>query len=208
MPAKTGNKKNRPNRQQARPVAEVVATAPESPDSSRYAPTAWQGGNVELTLPSGQLCLVRRVGAQKLMEEGVLDNFDSLSSLVHTEHISKKGKSSPAQRKKEAMSDEITIRNLVKDPEKLRQVTAMLDKVVMAAVVAPPILPVPEPDAETGEAKREDGAAYIDWVADEDKAYVMQYVFGGTRDLERFREELAELGDGVDDEPDVEGPAE
>lgn len=206
MPAKNGNKsKNRRSGQRQRPAVErapVAVAPPADATADRYAPTAWQDGSVELTLPSGQLCLVRRVGVQKLMEEGVLDNFDSLTGIVQTKHINKKARNSGPQRKQDDIDADLMLRKLMKDPDKLREAISVMDKVVMATVVLPEILPVPDASEE-----RKPGAAYIDWVADDDKAYVMNFAFGGTRDLERFRRELAELGDGVDNGEDVEDPA-
>lgn len=196
MPA-NGKNKNQPR------ATEWAATPPSSGDPSRYALTGWQGGSVELGLPSGQLCLVRRIGVQKLIEEGVIDNFDTLTGLVQTKHVSKKAKNSGPQRKREEMEADIAVKKLMRSPEKLREITEIMDKVVMASVIAPELHPLPEEGEE-----RIPGAAYIDWVMDEDKAYIVNFVFGGTRDLERFRGELAELGDGVDDVADVESPAE
>lgn len=205
MPANGKNKsRNRKPNQRHRPrVAEMAVAPPAGADPSRYAVTAWNSGTVELRLPSGQLCLVQRVSVAKMVEEGIIDDFDSLSSLVQEKHIAKKSRNGGAPRQSaQDLETKVMMQNLMRDPSKLKAAMDATDRVVMSVVLMPKILPVP-PEGE----EREAGAAYIDWVDEGDKAFIMQFAFGGTRDLERFRHELAELGDGVDDVPDVEGDA-
>jgi hypothetical protein len=201
MPSQNGKgRKRRPNRP-ADPKphaysARLDGAPPAGSGTDRFAPTAWAQRDVELELPSGQICLVRRMPLQQMVEEGIIDNFDRLTSLVQEKHVSKKARSSGPPQKQ--MNTKAMMAAITSSPTKMREIFEITDRVVMAIVVAPKILPVPE------DGVRESGAAYIDWVGEEDKAYVMQFAFGGTRDLERFRGELAELGDGVDIGEDVE----
>jgi hypothetical protein len=204
MPAK--GKTNRKPRSATRPrngSSPVAVAPPANADPSRYAVTAWNSGRVELRLPSGQLCLVQRMSIAKMAEEGIIDNFDSLTSLVQDKHVAKKSRSNGAPRQSASdLETEIMMRNLMKHPERLKDAMDIMDRVVMAVVVQPEILPVPE------DGMRKDGAAYIDWVDEEDKSYVMNFAFGGSRDLERFRREFAESSASVDDVANVEEDAE
>ena len=68
-------------RKRATPQVEVVAVDP----NDKYAPTTWGselGGAEDLTVPSGQTCLVRRPGVQGLMEAGILHDLDTLTAEV------------------------------------------------------------------------------------------------------------------------------
>lgn len=207
MPANGSNNRGKGNRSKNRrpegnrPTRSNLAVEPPadaSPD--RYAPTAWKSGRVELTLPSGQLCLVQRIPIARMAEDGIIDDFDSLSALVGEQHISKKSRShGPPQRQASKMQMDLQVKKMLGDPEQFQKVLRTVDKVVMAVVVMPKIQPVPDDDEE-----RDPHAAYIDWVADDDKGFVMQWAFGGTKDLERFRRELVELGDGMDALEDLE----
>ena len=95
--------------------------------------------------------------------------------------------------------------------EMLNDMLLMTDRVVMDVMVDPVVLPAPtEADVEEWNrthraAKdkvkepddlRDDEELYIDEVDEEDKAFIFQWVTGGTRDVEQFRKELAA---GMDD---------
>ena len=95
--------------------------------------------------------------------------------------------------------------------EMLNDMLLMTDRVVMDVMVDPVVLPAPtEADVEewnrTNRAAkdkvkepddlRDDEELYIDEVDEEDKAFIFQWVTGGTRDVEQFRKELAA---GMDD---------
>lgn len=95
--------------------------------------------------------------------------------------------------------------------EKLAEYQEAMDNIVMAIVVAPKILPVPlntvtnEPIPDDD---RDQSAAYIDWVDEMDKIYLMQYATGGTADAERFREQFAQFVVDVRPSQGMEVPAE
>ena len=101
--------------------------------------------------------------------------------------------------------------------EMLNDMLLMTDRVVMDVMVDPVVLPAPtEADVEEWNrthraAKdkvkepddlRDDEELYIDEVDEEDKAFIFQWVTGGTRDVEQFRKELAA---GMDDLGGLQG---
>lgn len=132
----------------------------------------------DLTCPSGQTCQVRRPGPQGLIEAGLLDSLDTLTGIIKTEHLDRvDGKVTAAD-----------IKDFVARPDAIRDGLQLMNKVVIYCVVQPELHPTPEP----GEP-RVPGVAYVDQVDLEDQAFIMQYVMGGTKSLETFRTERAEL---------------
>lgn len=174
-------------------LATLFGTNP--PD--RYALSGWGSPDSDLRLPSGQLCRVRKVSIQEMIKQGVIDDFDTLTSLVTTEHVDKKSSSN-----KSAPPVVASLDGIMSDKGKVQKVLEMVDRIVMACVVAPKLQhpPVDEKD-------RAPGVAYTDWVPDADKNHIMAFVFGEVRDLEPFREGIAKPGDGMDNGADLETEA-
>jgi hypothetical protein len=122
----------------------------------------------DLTCPSGQTCQVRRPGPQGLIEAGI----------IKTEHLDR-------------VDGKITtddVKAFVGKPNAIRDGLELMSKVVLYVVVQPELHPTPEPGKP-----RVAGLAYVDQVDLEDQAYILQYAMGGTKSLETFRTERAEL---------------
>jgi hypothetical protein len=168
------------------PTAQQVS-APEPPDS-KYAPNTWlssgSGGLEDLTVPSGQICLVRRPGLEGLLKAGVLKNLDTLSAIVDQKHLKKTAK---------GKSPKINVQTLLGDEEALADIMRAVDKVLVFCVVKPEIHLTPD-----DETRRQPGQVYADMVGIEDKMFIFNYVVGGTRDLETFRAGLDESLGGVE----------
>ena len=191
-PAKKATKKA------AAPKANTAEQIPVPEDPmSKYAPNAWMSGGVggmeDLTVPSGQLCLVRRPGLQGLMKAGILHNVDSLSQIVSEKHLKRvDGKAS---------ASELDMASLMSDPKALDEVMHVMDRVICHCVVKPEVHMTPN-----DVTRRRDGIVYADMVDLVDKIFIFNFVVGGTRDLESFRGGLDELvgsleaGEGVRDE--------
>lgn len=164
--------------------------------------SGWKSPLTDLDLPSGEVCQVKRVGVQGLMEAGLLDSVDSLTAIVQGDTIPK------AQGK-----PQVNVKEILDDPSRLDTMMEMADRVVIFAVTQPVLHPIKVPaiDEETGEPKvdgagepvmrilgleeRDGDKVYIDYVDDMDKMYIMNFVMGGPKDLQRFREETeAALG--------------
>jgi hypothetical protein len=132
----------------------------------------------DLTCPSGQTCQVRRPGPQGLIEAGILDSLDTLTGIIKTEHLDR-------------VDGKITtddVKAFVGKPNAIRDGLELMSKVVLYVVVQPELHPTPEPGKP-----RVAGLAYVDQVDLEDQAYILQYAMGGTKSLETFRTERAEL---------------
>lgn len=191
-------KKTTKKRSDLSSVPDMSQPIPQVEDpTSKYAPDAWISGGVggmeDLTVPSGQLCLVRRPGMEGLMKAGVLHNVDSLSQIVNEKHIKRvNGKA----------TDEIDMTSLMKDSQGMEEVTNVIDKVICHVVVKPEIHRSPN-----DVTLRKPGVVYTDMVDITDKMFIFNFVVGGTRDLERFRGGLDALvgsvedGEGVHDSP-------
>lgn len=168
----------------------------QPPPEDRYAPTTWgsdSSGLHELTVPSGQTCLVKRPGVQGLMAAGVLHNLDRLTALVDEQHV-RRVKGQPSQ---------VDVQSLMNDPEQIAHVLHTVDRIVSHVVVQPPVEMAPNDITS-----RKAGQIYTDMVEIEDKMFIFQFVVGGTRDLETFRLQLAESVGSVESEPDLEVPPE
>lgn len=169
----------------------------------------WKGkqasGNVELTLPSENTCLVQRLQPEAFLTSGLIP--DSLSAMVNQAIRTKKGLPPDAQKQ------------IMNDPKKLRQAMQMTDEIVCYVVVEPKCEMPPRcavemagnrvcneyMDTEDGrhtnsehpdhhsfkEGERDDETLYVDEVSLEDKQFIFQFAMGGTADVERFRKELS-----------------
>ncbi len=165
-----------------------AATAPSSEDD-KYALTSWARPEAEdLRVPSGQLCLVRRPGIDGLMEEGVLHNLDSLTSIIQEKHVKRvKG------RKNKDDKLVVDTDTLQKDEEALVGIMHMVDRVVCHVVLKPSIQMTPN-----DVTRRQPGVVYCDMVDIEDRMFIFNYALGGTRSVERFREQSLKRLGGVD----------
>lgn len=166
--------------------------------NAKYAPNTWLAGGLgettDLQVPSGQMCLVRRPGVEGLMRAGVLRKMDSLSALVSEKHLKKGRKGTKA-------SEQIDISSLMKDTKSLENIMHTVDRVVCHCVVKPEVQMAPN-----DVTRRKDGVVYSDMIDITDKMFIFNYVVGGTRDLESFRDGLErhlgglESGEGVQPE--------
>lgn len=135
----------------------------------------------ELTVPSGNVCLVRRPGPDLFMGSGMVPN--SLLGIVmpllqDAQEKGKEGDSSPVP--VEVL--EPLQQNIMEDPEKISDMFVMIDSITLKCVIEPALSPVPEQGEE-----RDPERLYIDDIDFEDKIYIFNYAVGGAADLERFR---------------------
>ena len=159
-----------------------------STETSKYAPTVWGGDSGEdLTVPSGQLCKVRRPGPTALINEGVLHSMDQLSGIVDTYVRAVEGK------------PQINVDDLMKDPNKIIEMIHIVDRVVCATVIEPKVAMTPN-----DQTSRQTGVIYADMIDLEDRFFIFHFVLGGSNDLKRFRSEsealVGDVSDGSEDE--------
>jgi hypothetical protein len=157
----------------------------------KYAATAWSTEQfVDLTVPSGQLCQVRRPGTEGLMRLGLLDRVKGLSGLVDDKHI-KRVKGSKTVDVGKVVAD------LNEDPEKLVELMNTIDKIVKYVVIQPSLelsfKKTPEgKEVPLLDSERVKDAVYTDMIDMTDRMFIFQYAVGGSPDLERFRVEFGE----------------
>lgn len=156
------------------------------PAKKRTATSAqdWKSSNAhEVEVPSGNVALVRRKGMQAFLKKGMIPN--SLMPIVQ-----KAIKSGDFDMKE-------GLENL--DEKMLQDIMDMYDTVVVECVVQPKVTAVPTDDE--GNAlpydQREEGLLYVDEVDFEDKVFLFQWVVGGTKDLEQFRQQQSAAVDNV-----------
>lgn len=155
--------------------------------------SAWKGKVTKkphpLELPSGNTCLVKRVGMESFLQTGMMPN--SLMGMVQGALDKAKSGGQVKPDDEAAMMSEIT-----NDPAKMADMFALMDAVVIDCVVEPKVSPIPDDDEE-----RDEDTLYIDEVDLNDRMFIFNYVSGGSADLERFRDETAErlaLGEAGD----------
>lgn len=164
-----------------------------------------QFGNIDLTLPSGNVALVRRLQPEAFLISGLIP--DVLSDMVHKAIKTKKGLPPDA------------VEKLTEDPKKLTQALKMMDEVLCYVVMEPPVEMPPrcgvlmndetvcneyvdtDDDRHNDrncrnyhiymEDARDEDTLYADEVSMEDKQFIFQFSTGGTADVERFREEIS-----------------
>lgn len=146
----------------------------------------------ELELPSGEVCLVKRVGMEQLLVAGVIP--DSLTPMAQ-EAVNRGQGNKP--KKTDAAKD------MAANPEQIADAFLAFDKICAMVVQEPEVL---WHLRETGEkddkdkpvlesipaSERNDDIVYTDEVDLMDKMFIFQFVVGGTRDLEKFREQYGE----------------
>lgn len=151
----------------------------------------------DITLPSGETCQVRRPGVQGLIKAGVLDSFDTLTSLVQQEI----NRNTPQLAARQAKAD--IAAEVLRDPSKIQAGLEMIDRLAAYIITAPVVwcdfqLPKEsDEDFETRKAKAiQDEAVPTSAIDDNDKIFVMNFAVGGSADLTAFRAGLAEtVGD-------------
>jgi hypothetical protein len=143
-----------------------------------------------LTLPSGNVMRVRKIGLQALMKTGKMPN----SLMAYAERAVKKGK-----REEVTEQDMLAI---LQDEEQIKEIATFMDEVTMLCAEEPQVHPVPEAGVE-----RQDDLLYVDEIDEEDKSFLFQAVMGGTTDVETFRAEHAGYVAAVRGRKDVGGKA-
>lgn len=142
------------------------------------------GGVIEL--PSGLTVKVRNPGGMRVfMNSGIIPN--SLMGIVE------KGLNSSADK----AASELVNKDGGLDPQMLKDMTKLMDDIALKVIVEPQIHAVPlgendEPLPAGSRGPDEDETLYVDELPDDDKMFLFQWVSGGTRDVESFRQKHAQ----------------
>ena len=148
----------------------------------KYEPTHWgsAGAYVDLVVPSGQRCLVRRPGVEALLKAGILHKTDMLSKIVQTEHVNRV-KPKPSK-KSDAVADfDDPLMELLKDDALVDDLIHTIDRIVCHVVVKPAVVMTPNDPTS-----RVDGVVYTDMIDLDDRIFIMNHAVGGQRDLKQF----------------------
>jgi hypothetical protein len=163
-----------------------------------YAPTSWTAAAEEdFTCPSGQRCLLRKIDIMEMMSSGLMDRFDFITAETDKRHVSKKSSNSRARR--QPKSDDELAREMWDDKKQRADMILMMNTIVTKAVVKPELHTPP-----TNWDDRQDELIYVDTVQLLDRLAIIQHVFGGIKELARFRSQFEQLAVSVDDVESVE----
>lgn len=146
----------------------------------KYAPTVW-GNKVDegrdFTTPSGQLCRIRKIGMEDILELGLLDIMDTF-----TNQLTANPEAKPSE---EEVGDAFL--EMLKDPERRHKIVTAINEVVPRAVMAPSVEPLPEKNY-----RKVPGLLYVDDLSLEDRFAIFGASFDGWGDVSKFREEEKE----------------
>lgn len=150
----------------------------------------------ELKLPSGNVCRVKRPGVPSLIAGGFFP--DTLTPIAQQAvDDGKRGK----KHSQEELQDQF--RQFLASPKDIAMMFEMTDRITAHCVVEPACEyhmtreTEEDPWEEIPEEDRDPEVLYTDEVDFEDKLFIFQYVVGGSRDLQSFREQLATSMDGI-----------
>jgi len=164
-----------------------------------------------LTLPSGLVVKARNSkGLRAFVEAGVIPN--SLMTIIQEAIDKGKEPDSAKLQNEDGTFNEAMVADMLN----------LTDTVVIQVVVDPVIhsdqwttkdyLAGNCDEEQVGnrisEGDRDDDTVYVDDLDDEDKMFIFQWTMGGTRDLERFRQESSSTMDDISRRPVLGLPAE
>jgi hypothetical protein len=172
---------------------EIPTPAPELKPTPA---SAWKGKleieGTDLELPSGNVARVKQITPQAFLASGMIP--DPLSQIIRQGINSKQGLPPAAMSK------------MTEDPDQIVSALELFDRVLAHVVIEPAVDMPPtctecgeyangpvhkgKPDHRYSEGPRDPDVLYADTVDMDDKVFVFGWCLGGTRDLERFREEL------------------
>lgn len=174
-----------------------------------------RGGKAfEVDLPSGETCLMRKIGPDDLIELGVIDDFDSLTGIVQTEHIDRvAGRTAkPDIAQTIAGLDPSTpegqkaVLDIIKDKDRWEKLIRFVNMVVSRAVLDPPVYDREEAQENPAKHHAPPDAVAVQDVDLADRMVIMsralQQVQEGVLAAEPFRQGRQ---DDVADLPDGEG---
>lgn len=178
----------------------------------------------EVELPSGNVALVKRPGMEKLFSAGVLP--DELTKIA-LESIDKANSGGKPQDHKSKGPDDIDpemMKKFMEGENAVQDIFDSFDRITEMCVIEPPVkwhmrkVLIDGLHATDDKGKpryeeiplsdRDEDTLYTDDIDMEDKTFIFNFVVGGTRDIERFREEYGDAVATVQPREDVAVSAE
>jgi hypothetical protein len=174
------------------------------PINSVWAQTTRTGTVERVTLPSGQTADVKRLGMEGLVSAGLLNETDTLTSMIDQKHIRR------VRGGKKADTDEINVGSLIKDPKALGKIMLLVDRATPHIVEKPPVKlhleDLPDGSTRLIPDDERDESVYTDQIGFEDKMFLFNYAIGGSADVDRFLDESSAAVAGVATKPSVRRP--
>ena len=160
------------------PKLSVKPSLPAPPQDDPYAVTAWGSDLFDFRAPSGQLCQMRKLKPESMLESGMLDKVTRLPAFAE-ENIRK------AQGHPPAAASSVS-------PEDFKQLIKVLDELLPIVVVQPQLWSEPSPersndDPELDNSERIPGRVYVSDVELADRVAIMERAIGGVKKLDNFR---------------------
>jgi hypothetical protein len=150
-----------------------------------YAVTSWGVVNApfEMTTPSGQKCLVRKLTMEDVLAHGLINELDGIGTALIDETVPEDSEAAGA-----------SLLVAFKDTEKFTRLERTINKITQITVMQPVIYGVPDevinPQTRKPEpGSRVTGRAYVDQISFMDKMSIFGKVFEGFKGLEQFRED-------------------
>lgn len=178
-----------------------------------------------LELPSGNTCLVKRPGMEKLFSAGVLPDELTKIALKNIDAAKAPGKPQdhlPPGGVTEGLDSE-SMKEFMQSENAIEDIFSAFDRITEMCVIEPKVRyhmrQVVDSNGHTvtdikGRVQwkeiptdeRSEEFLYTDDVDPDDKAFIFNFVVGGTRDLEQFRETTGNDVAAVQPREDVEQP--
>jgi hypothetical protein len=188
-----------------------------TPDThDKYAITGGWGESPyqDVTVPSGQVCLVKKISMEDLVVLDIARDVDTPTAIA-SQNVAKAQGKVPTDRKPKTATKAEALKSeqdkaaqvaadVAADPEAFKKHVNLIGKIVCFAVQKPEIHPVPAPDP----MNRVDGRIYVDSINFNDQVALFEFAMSSTRDAETFREEPATDVGNVADVEDLPLPPE
>jgi len=161
-----------------------------------WASNAKNANGEELTLASGQTCLVRKMSIESMIEAGMLAEADALTAHVN-KHVKKvtKRPSKAVKNGAPAPKQELDETAMLKDGTAMKAMIGLMDRVLPHVVISP-VVRLHYTEVTVGkttvtqmisEGDREDGVVYTDLIDFADKVEIFNYAAGGLGAMLSFR---------------------
>jgi hypothetical protein len=186
-----------------------------------WARNAAASAGEQITLPSGQTAIVRKLDIEELLATGFLNQIDAFTSLVDVDVIQpaktklqgrQPKKKTLAERKAEqergeAETNDALMRKLATNPSLINDMAVMLNRLAPLIVVEPVVKCHLDDDGNViGSDFRDPDVIYTDMIGFLDKMEMFTYAIGEVGDLAPFREDATGHVAGVADGGDVPLP--
>jgi hypothetical protein len=185
-----------------------------------------KASGIDLELPSGNVCRVKRPGMEKLLTAGILpDNMTPIAiEAVQAAQTPGKPQDHKQKAKDKPELDPEMMKKFLEEEGAIVSIFESFDKVTAMCVIEPSVAYHKRPvlDKDGNEEKddngkvlweeiplneRDDDSLYTDDIDVDDKTFIFNYVVGGSSDLEQFRDEYGDALATVSTGSDVEVPS-